>query len=230
MLTENKYAGLYKPENAQAGSVSFPAARVAIIFSSACLILVALLHFLKPDYAPTWHFVSEYAIGEFGWVMKIAFMCWAISCFALCAAVKPQINTLAGKIGLVLLVIVGISMITGGIFVMDPLTASKDELTTHGNLHALSGMVGIPGKPIAALLISYSLVRHPSWRPVKRSILWSAHFTWISLVLMMGYLGIKMGETGGQFGPEVVVGLFNRLLVIAYCLWVMVVAKRAMRR
>lgn len=45
------------------------AARVAFTGAVVCLVLLAALHALKPDVAPSWQMVSEYAIGPFGWVM-----------------------------------------------------------------------------------------------------------------------------------------------------------------
>jgi len=60
-----------------------------------------------------------------------------------------------------------------GIFAGDPITAKPDELTTHGTLYGLAAMVGITGLPIAAVLISRSLVRNQSWSSAWRSILWT---------------------------------------------------------
>jgi hypothetical protein len=52
-------------------------------------------------------------------------------------------------------------MTIAAIFINDPTTASQDELTIRGNLHGLGTLLGIPGFPVAATLISRSLVRNP---------------------------------------------------------------------
>ncbi len=110
------------------------------------------------------------------------------------------------------------------------MTAQPDELTTHGTLHAIASMIGIPGIPIAALLISWSLSRHnPSWFSERRRLMGTAHLTWISLLMMFIYLGVSVPRAGG-FGPSVMAGWMNRLVVATYCLWQVFVAWRAMKR
>ncbi len=229
MTTENKNAPLQHQIVSQLNVGSYKAARISFVAAIACLVLLAALHIIKPEFEPSWHFVSEYAIGKYGWVMKLSFFSWAISCITLFTAVRSQIRTTGGKIGLALLFIVGISMIIGGLFVMDPTTANKDELTIHGDLHALAGIIGIPGLPVAAMLTSVSLARNNTRAFVKRSLIWSAHFTWISLVLMFAILFITLGKSQGKFGPDVLIGWPNRLLVFAYCMWLMTVARHIMR-
>jgi len=229
MITNNSAAQnqqlLIKP----AAAISLTAARWSFATAIISLALVAILHIIKREFDPSWHMVSEYAIGDYGWVMKLAFFSWAISCITLCTAISSQISSKGGKIGLVLLFIVGISIVIAGIFVMDPPTASKDELTTHGNLHGLSAMIGIPGQAIAALLISISLARNPAWGSARRSLMLSAHFTWLSLVIMFASMFIMLGKTQGKFGPDTLIGWPNRLLVVAYCLWLINVARHAIR-
>lgn len=125
------------------------------------------------------------------------------------------------------LIVVAAALATAGIFAMDPITASKDALTTHGNLHALASMIGIPGLPMAAVLISRSLASDQSWSFARRSLLWAAHLTWISLVLMFAVLGVLLPQNDGKFGPDVLIGWPNRLVVVAYSGWLIVVAWRA---
>ncbi len=41
-----------------------PAAWLALIATSAALVLLAALHVLSPEFAPSWRMVSEYAFGH----------------------------------------------------------------------------------------------------------------------------------------------------------------------
>lgn len=229
MITGNSAAQSQQLSINSTGTISGTAARWSFATAIFSLALVTILHVVKKELEPSWHMVSEYAIGQNGWIMKLAFFCWAISCFTLYSAVRPQVSTRGGKIGLVLLLIVGISLLMAGIFVMDSPTASKDELTTHGNLHGFSAMIGIPGHAIAALLISISLSRNPAWTSARRSLMLSAHFTWISLVVMFASIFIYLGKTDGKFGPDTLIGWPNRLLLVAYCVWLMTVARQVIR-
>jgi hypothetical protein len=62
-----------KTETTPAGteSISAPAAWLAIAASAATLLLLASLHFLSPEFDPSWRMVSEYAFGHFGPVLSL---------------------------------------------------------------------------------------------------------------------------------------------------------------
>ena len=55
----------------------------SIIFATVFLIILFLLHFLKRELDPSWRMISEYEIGRFGWLMRLAFFCWGASVLAL---------------------------------------------------------------------------------------------------------------------------------------------------
>jgi hypothetical protein len=109
------------------------------------------------------------------------------------------------------------------------MTASKDALTTHGTLHGLASMIGVPGFPIAAMLISISLIRNQAWYTARRSLLWTANLTWISVLLMLLTLAITLPMSGGKFSQDVLIGWPNRLVMLAYCVWLMTIAWRAIQ-
>jgi hypothetical protein len=50
------------------------AAYAAIAAGALFGILLLGLHVLEPEYDPTWRFLSEYALGRFGWLMTAAFL------------------------------------------------------------------------------------------------------------------------------------------------------------
>jgi Protein of unknown function (DUF998) len=196
----------------------------------AFAVLVLVLHVLEPEFEPSWRFISEYSIGRYGWIMMLAFFSWATSAIALFVALRREVASTGGRVGVYVLLLVGLSLIVAGLFAQDPVTARPDELTTHGTLHAVASMIGIPGIPIAALLISWSLSRHnPNWSSERRPLMWTAHLTWISLLTMFVYLGISVPQAGG-FGPTVMAGWMNRLVVASYCLWQVAVSWRALQR
>jgi len=190
------------------------------------LVLLAALHVIKPEFDPSWRMVSEYAIGEHGWVMRLAFLSLAFSFASLFVAIRSQTRTVGGRIGLAVLLASAAAMSAAAVFAIDPIAASKDELTTHGNLHALASMIGVPGLPVAAVLISRGLARNRAWSSARRSLLWSANLTWISVLLIVLTLAVMLPQAGGKFGPDVLIGWPNRLMIVAYCAWLMVVAWR----
>jgi hypothetical protein len=220
-MTENTATA--KPMTA----ISQTTARLSFAGAATFVVLLAALHFIKPELDPTWRMVSEYEIGRYGWVMVLAFLSLALSCVALFVAIRSQIRTTGGYIGLVLLLISALGMTIAAIFTTDPITASQDELTTHGTLHGLGSVLGIPSFPIAATLISLSLARNPAWSSARRSLLWAAGLTWISLLVFALSVAVMLPQSQGGFSPDVLIGWANRLNMVANSGWLMVVAWRA---
>lgn len=190
-------------------AISLTAARLSVATGALTLVLLALLHVLSPEFDPSWRMVSEYALGDYGWVLSLMFLSWAASCVTLFFAIKSQIQTVGGKIGLAFLLAAAVGEGMGAIFdVRHP-------------LHGLAFAIGIPSLPIAALLTSVSLVRNQAWSSSRRLLLLTANLPWMSLVLFVTAMFIGLSQTGGKFGPDVLIGWPNRLVFVAYCGWLM---------
>jgi hypothetical protein len=207
-------------------SLAVPARQTAarVAFAGGLLSLVSLLalHGLKPDLAPSWHVVSEYALGPYGWVMALCFASLAVGCASLLVTLAPQMKTTGARIGLALLGIAAIGLAMASMFPMDPITTPPAPPSTSGKMHGVAAMLGIPELVIAAVVLSYSLRRHPRWASVRGPLLGVAHLTWISMVLMFTLLGVAIANATP--GPEMMIGWPNRLLMVGYCAWVMLAA------
>ena len=206
-------------------AISQTAARLSFAAAATFLILLAALHLIKPELDPSWRVISEYEIGRYGWIMMLAFLSLAVSCVSLFVAIRSQIQTIGGKIGLAFLLVAATGLIIAAIFTTDPITASHNELTTHGNLHGLGAALGT-GFPIAAALIGWSLARNRAWTSARRSLLWSAGLAWIGFLVFTLSM-VVMFPDDGTFGPDVLIGWPNRFMMLAYSAWLMVVAWRA---
>lgn len=206
--------------------ISLTAARLSWGFAVLFLVLLAVLHLVKPELDPSWSVISEYAIGNFGWMMMLAFIALAVSCASLFMAIKSQVQGIWGKIGLFLLLLSAVGMAMAGIFVTDPLTVSADMRTSAGKLHELGAMLDVV--PVAALLIGFGLARNKNWRSLKGLLLGTAVLTILGLVAFIGSTAMML-PSDGKFGPDVLIGWPNRLLVITYCVWLMTVSWQAMR-
>lgn len=204
-------------------------ARLSISAAIASLLLMTLLHALKPDLEPAGHMLSEYAIGEYGWLMQLSFFAWAASCFALGMSLRSQVITRSGRVGVMLLHGAGCALLLGGVFVIDSPYATPVTPTMHGSLHGLSAMIGLPAQAIAGLLISYSLRLNPDWNIERKLVAWFAHFTWLSLVMMFASTLIMMSWNQGGFSDVTNIGWFNRLAVLIYCAWLALTASGVIR-
>jgi hypothetical protein len=84
-------------------AVSSTAARLSFAGAATFVVLLAMLHLIKAELDPSWHFISEYAIGRYGWIMVLAFISLAVGYVALFVATRSQLRTIAGRTGLALL-------------------------------------------------------------------------------------------------------------------------------
>jgi hypothetical protein len=191
------------------------AARLSFNAAALSLVLLAALHVMSPEFDPSWRMVSEYALGDYSWVLALMFLFMAVGSGALFFAIMSHIRTIGGKIGLAFLLAAAVGLAMAAMF------------DWKHNLHGLASIIGVPSLPITAMLISVSLIRNQAWLPARRLLLWTANLTWMSLVLMLATLFIGLSQNGGQFGPNVLVGWPNRFLMLAYGGWLMVAAWHA---
>jgi Protein of unknown function (DUF998) len=195
--------------------ISIGAARVSLVLAVLALASLAGLHVLSPEFDPSRRAVSEYALGRHGWLLSLMFISWALSSWALAFAIRSQVTTIGGRIGLILLVVSGLGEAMASVFdVRWPA------------LHGVSALLGVPSLPIAAMLISVNLGRNHGWLSAKRVLLWTANFCWMSLALMAAAILTASGKSGNR--PPLI-GWSNRLLIAVYCVWVMTVAWQAIR-
>lgn len=202
----------------------------AVIAATAVeLASLAALHVLSPEFDPSWRMVSEYANGSYGPVLSVMFLAWGAASFALLGLLWPYASTLPFRIGLVFLFLSGIGEAAAAFFDI-----------THP-LHSLAAALGIPGFPVAALLIGLSLAkRAPSSR---RLLLWMSQLPWISLLAMAAAFAVLMAtysQSGATIDPNAkdvqlpagviaLVGWANRALIVVYGAWAVAAAWQTRR-
>jgi hypothetical protein len=206
---------------------SFIASSTAVGFSAAFLVILFLLHFLKPELAPSWRMISEYEIGRYGWMMRLAFFCWGGSTLSLVVALWGSLRTIGGKIGYVWLVLIGVALFGAGIFVTNAITDTTPS--TANSLHTLCGAFVIMTFPIASSLVVGSLARNEEWAATRRQQFWVEVLVWLSMFAFFGSIIIStaINPSAGRVGPEVYLGWPNRLMVVIYNIWLITVAVNA---
>lgn len=215
-----------------ATKISTPAAWLALACAVATVLLLASLHVLSPEFSPSWRVISEYALGRYGWVLSMMFVFWAISSWALVAAIWSQIQTAGGKAGLYFLVAAGAGEFLASVFDVRHMVG-----------HGIAGVLGVIGFPVAALLLSTSLRRNQTWRRESTPLLWLANLSWISVVLLIATLAIMTMQLARAYGghlpqhaPRVLPagvlaldGYADRLIVLCNCTWVFAAAVRTVQ-
>ncbi len=203
-------------------SYSILMAKLTLLSTALYVLLFLSLHLIKPDIDPTWQFLSEYALGDFGWIMVLTFFMLAISLLSLFFAIRTQVKTVVGYIGLALLLLSAIGVIISGVFPTDPTTLPKEQITFNGIMHSLGA--SLDWTPFAALLIGLSLIRSKGWSTKKKPILIAAIIT---MVLTFAFIGTAASVPKGEFGPGTYAGLIGRFLFLSYAGWITVVAIHA---
>ena len=83
--------------------------------------------------------------------------------------------------------------------------------------------------PFAAVLIGWRLARNPAWSSARRPLLWATGLALVAFLVSFVSLSVMVSRSGGEFGPDVLVGWPNRIEIVAYSVWLMVVARQAIR-
>lgn len=195
-------------------------------FALAFVVILTVLHLIKPELDPSWNFISEYQVGRFGWLMQLAFLSLGLSSFLLVMGLWNELNVV-GKIGLVMLLIAASGMFIAGIFKTDALNTSPEQQTMSGKLHQLGAM--LDQVPFAALLVTIALFKKDSWKTDRWVLIVMLVAVWFGFVYFVRSIQIQF-PADGKFGPHVVVGWQNRLMIVTQALWIYVIAFRAQRK
>src|SRR5262245_35908088 len=116
-------------------------------------ILIVTLHFLRPDLDPIKRLTSEYAVGQYRYLMTAAFFCMSIATFALLIVLSKEMRGKARSvIGLALLMIWGVAVLIAMSFPIDPEGAPA---TTTGKIHETNGPIGFLSLTLGVLLVSF---------------------------------------------------------------------------
>jgi hypothetical protein len=204
------------------------AAAWAMAMAALFVMLLVALHIVRADLDPSWHMISEYAIGPMGWLMRAAFLALAVALLALAAALIPGARGWLAITGVVLLGIGAVGAAMGGLFAMDPVGTPMEQGTRSGMLHGVSFMIGVPGTVLGLTLLSAHLWRRPGWSSGRSLLLATVGWVWLTLIVFAVSMLTLMSK--GASGPEFLVGWQNRALVLAWAVWILAVGWRTRSR
>jgi hypothetical protein len=199
-------------------------ARLSLASGVLSLLFLLALHFVSPEFQPSWRMVSEYALGKQKGLLTAFFLLWGLSALLLAIVLWNSVSGTWASIGVLLLCISGIGAIMGGLF------------DINHKLHGLSFTLGVPTLILGSLLIAYHLVQLDGWSAYRMPILLSSHAIWVSCALMgvsMAVMFSGFKAAGIAFGPDAAPpkevppgvlalgGYANRFLIFCYQFWVL---------
>ena len=205
-------------------------AYASIVFAALFLIILLVLHFLKRELDPSWRMISEYEIGRFGWMMRLAFFCWGASVLALLITIWSYLQPISGTISRWWFVLIVTALFGAGVFKTDPIT--EDTKNWINIIHKICGTIVILTFPIAATLAVRSLLHNPLWSAYQGSLIFGIVLAWIGVITYFATIIIsrtrdpKAGEVGH---PPIYMGWPNRFNVVTYIVWIIIVAAIALQ-
>jgi hypothetical protein len=141
-------------------------ARLAVICFSGFALGIALMHGLRPDFAPASHMISDYAVGPWGGVMTAAFTSAGVGCLLLAMGMaQGRPASVWGWLMAVLFAIVAAGLFVTAVFPTDLPAAPR---TRSGEIHEISFMINVGGVVVAALAAVVLSWRDPRWYAYRR--------------------------------------------------------------
>jgi hypothetical protein len=203
------------------GIISKIAASLSLGLSFAFLALLTGLHVLEPEFN-SGHLISEYQLGDYGFLMSLAFCLLGSSALLLALSLGPRLRTRSGRVGWCGLLAIGAAFFIAGIFppVQTPVVS--------GYLHGIAGLVAIFGSPIAFTLIGRGLARSEAQVPLSRRLKWATLLAWIGLWFFLVALAVVSLTNPLNTPLPPWVSIANRFLIVAYCIWLMAAGWSAM--
>lgn len=197
---------------------------LAQILGAIFIFLLSLLHFLKPEISVNYRLISEYEIGNLGFLMRIAFLSWGAGFLCLSLSVWNVLTDFTGKIAKYWLLIISIAVMCAGIFVTQPIT---DIVRTQSDrIHAICGATMIFTFPIVSTLFTRSLSKIESYKAQKSKLFWLTFFVWVGFLAFFASMIVYAPQIKARaYSDAILIGYQNRLMVLFYSIWLIGVGK-----
>ncbi len=188
-------------------------ALITVIGIAYFIVAVGVLHFLRPDYNPVNHAVSNYAVGSFGYLMTSAFYVLALSVIALAAGLFFSIALTKASLAAILL----LCLSSCGIVVMGISPGDEHALhppaTITGVIHWTAAAFSFLCIMIAAFLLASSFKKDERFQRFQRPC----------LVLAMAMVGALL--LYGMLALVGWVGIGQRIYLAVCLLWLLLLTE-----
>src|SRR5215472_8180122 len=174
----------------------------------------------SPDFDWLSTAVSEHSRTPHGWIQITAFIVVGLLFVIFSGGITEELRDVPGsRTGPLMVGIIGICLILSGPFVTDPggVVMGSSGATWHGVVHGIVGAIAFTLMPLSGFVFYRRLRSQPAWSSFAR---WSLT---VCFVIIFGIVLLKLAQLGVMRG---LLGLFQRLLLVAYFGWIFALALR----
>lgn len=183
---------------------------IGIVGICGFVLAYVALHFLNPDSSVIDAPLSDYALGDYGWLNGAANLSAAVGLIAI--ALGLRLTLAPGKrvtASWVLIFMTGAGFIVSGLFATDGLEAT--EATAEGIIHIIASMVSMLSSIVAVWMLRGVFSRDSGYRYLSRT----QH--WFAVLITIAFVGsMALGEVAG--------GLAQRVFAVVIVAWWFVLA------
>lgn len=185
-------------------------AAVGLMGVALFALLVVLLHDLRPNLAPTTHYISEFAVGDYAPFMVGAFVVLALAKFCIAEALR---RTASSRWGPWALIIDGMAVLAVAFFSTD---LPGQPTTFHGMVHNAAALVSFLASLVAFVLFTNAFRGDTRWKPDAPKFL---ALTTLALLAFLAFVPSTL--------LNVLPGLTQRIFIATILLWLALAARRA---
>jgi hypothetical protein len=187
---------------------------LALLAFSYFVLIIVVMHFLRPDHDPIRRPTSEYAVGPYGFLMTSAFIIMSLGSLALVVGLYRGVSEPArSTIGLSLLGVWVLGLLVAATF---PIDLEGTPPTTSGTVHRINGPITFLSLTVGAILVSRRLKHDENWLPVHRIALF------LSLLMLAEFIVNAVSIASGAGYP----GLGQRVFIVTFVAWLALMAAR----
>jgi hypothetical protein len=196
------------------------AAAVAIATTAYFALAAVTTHIVSPQYDLVRDYISDYAVGPWGWIYGSAFLASFVGCIALAVALWALLPVGARpKVGLVLLAIVGVTYAVDFIFPTDILAPGEPPQTVVGQIHLVDAFLGWLLFVACAFLILRGVRKDPRFDAVRPALTFLSWLAPVTLVVLVAAVIAKLP----------IGGLIEKTFIVDRNVWAMLLAVVAFR-
>jgi hypothetical protein len=194
--------------------------RIALLGGVYVIVAMLFAQLLRPDLNPLTRYVSEYAVGAYGWVMGSALVALSLSTAALVFALKRTQRLAGGSlVGRIGLEVASVGCLLAGLLPTDLVGAPATPL---GVLHDQAETFGFAGLGVATLLFALRWRRDPIGAPNVR---------WLLPIGLVTVLAMHLFAPMSVFAPpdSGIPATLQRILLLGSVIWLLLAAWQVQR-